>query len=101
MAGECDGADRLIKNGCPLQCRLRTGAVTDDLVADEVDWAGLRINLDYAFSREQRDKVYAQHLMRRRGTQLGQWLRSAQLCACESVDKHDDAEMRHVMSDSR
>lgn len=84
MAGECDGADRLIKNGCPLQCRLR---VTDDFVADEVDWAGLRINLDYAFSREQRDKVYAQHLMRRRAEQLGLWLQTAQVCVCEPASE--------------
>lgn len=83
MAGECEGADRLIKDGCPLHCRLRNGAAPGDFVADEVDWAGLRINLDFAFSREQRDKVYAQHLMRRRGAQLGLWLQSAQVCACE------------------
>ncbi|AFJ34886.1 hypothetical protein W7S_09555 [Mycobacterium sp. MOTT36Y] len=36
-----------------------------------MDWAGLPVNLDVAFSRDQRDKVYAQHLMRRR------------LCVCE------------------
>jgi hypothetical protein len=87
VAAECDGADRLIKNGCPLQCRLRNGAVTDDLVADEVDWAGLRINLDYAFSRVQRDKVYAQHLMRRRGAQLGLWLQSTQVCVCVAASE--------------
>jgi hypothetical protein len=48
----------------------------DDLASgsDQVDWAGLPINLDLAFSRNQRDKVYAQHLMRRRGAQLRRWL---------------------------
>ncbi|AFC48401.1 hypothetical protein OCO_20380 [Mycobacterium intracellulare MOTT-02] len=38
-----------------------------------MDWAGLPVNLDFAFSRDQRDKVYAQHLMRRR------------LCVCETA----------------
>lgn len=101
MALDCDGSDRLTKSGCPLQCHLRHGAVTDDLVSDEVDWAGLRINLDFAFSRAQRDKVYAQHLMRRRGTQLALWLRGAHLCACDSADEHDGAEKLQVTSDSR
>jgi hypothetical protein len=81
VAGECDGPDRVIQNGCRLQCRLRHGAMTDHLVTEQVDWAGLPINLDYAFSREKRDTVYAQHLMRRRGTQLR--LQAAQVCVCD------------------
>jgi hypothetical protein len=37
-----------------------------------------------AFSQAQRDKVYAQHLMRKRQAQLRRWLHdSAQLCVCE------------------
>ncbi|MGD1170961.1 hypothetical protein ACKUVQ_20340 [Mycobacterium seoulense] len=67
---------------CPLQCRLRRGAAGDD--GDQVDWAGLPINLDLAFSPQQRDKVYRQHLMRKRGTQLRRRLHeSGQSCACE------------------
>ncbi len=34
--------------------------------AERVDWAGLPVNLDMVFSQRQRDKVYAQHLMRAR-----------------------------------
>jgi hypothetical protein len=70
---------------CPLRCRLRHGAAGDQaLETDQVDWAGLPINLDFAFSREQRDKVYVQHLMRKRGARLWRWLQDgAQLCACE------------------
>ncbi len=37
---------------------------------DQIDWAGLPVNLDLVFSRNQRDKVYAQHLMREHGSQL-------------------------------
>jgi sulfite reductase alpha subunit-like flavoprotein len=36
------------------------------------------------FSREQRDKVYVQHLMRKRETQLWRWLHDgAPLCVCD------------------
>ncbi|ORW14687.1 hypothetical protein AWC17_00390 [Mycobacterium nebraskense] len=69
---------------CPLQCRLRRAASGDDQLGDRVDWAGLPINLDLAFSPQQRDKVYTQHLMRKRGTQLGRTLQDrGQRCACE------------------
>ena len=73
---------------CPLQCRLRYGATSHnpagDQARDHVDWAGLPTNLDLAFSREQRDKVYAQHLMRKRAAQLQRWLHDGpQLCVCE------------------
>ncbi len=67
---------------CPLRCRLRRAAIGDDLPDNQVDWAGLPINLDLAFSPQQRDKVYRQHLMRKRGTQLGR-LKGGQSCACE------------------
>ncbi len=33
---------------------------------EQVAWAGLPINLDWAFSQTQRDKVYVQHLTRQR-----------------------------------
>ncbi|MCV7396054.1 hypothetical protein H5P32_15930 [Mycobacterium paraseoulense] len=69
---------------CPLRCRLRRGADGDD--GDQVDWAGLPINLDLAFSPQQRDKVYRQHLMRKRGTQLRGHLRAgSHLCVCEET----------------
>ena len=65
----------------------RQGAASDNpsssqtWARDHVDWAGLPINLDMAFSRKQRDKVYMQHLMRKRGAQLSRWLPgTARLC---------------------
>lgn len=71
------------KSVCPLQCWLRYGAASHDL-GDHVDWAGLPINLDLAFSQAQRDKVYTQHLLRKRQAQLRRWLHEgAQLCVCE------------------
>jgi hypothetical protein len=87
VARECDGPDRVIKNGCPLQCRLRYGDAGDESVSDHVDWAGLPINLDFAFSRDQRDKVYAQHLLRRRGTQFGPWRHGGYVCVCDMADE--------------
>jgi sulfite reductase alpha subunit-like flavoprotein len=45
----------------------------------------LPINLDFAFSQQQCDKVFAQHLMRKRGAQLWRWLpKTAQVCVCEA-----------------
>jgi hypothetical protein len=82
-----------VKTACPLQCRLRYGAAShhpgDQASApDHVDWAGLPINLDLAFSQVQRDKVYTQHLMRKRWAQLQRWLHDgAQLCVCEIAAK--------------
>lgn len=35
-----------------------------------VAWAGLPVNLDWAFSQAQRDKVYTQHLTRLRWRSL-------------------------------
>ncbi|OBH18429.1 hypothetical protein A5713_07405 [Mycobacterium sp. E2497] len=65
-----------------MRCRLRRAAAGDE--GDQVDWAGLPINLDLAFSPQQRDKVYRQHLMRKRGTQLRRWSQdSGRSCACE------------------
>jgi hypothetical protein len=89
---ECDGPVRdAVKAVCPLQCRLRHGAASDNprsdqaSARDQVDWAGFPIDLDLAFSPQQRDKVYVQHLMRKRGAQLWPSLpASAQLCVCET-----------------
>ena len=73
--------------GCPLHCRLRRSAAGS---ADQINWAGLPINLDFAFSQAQRDKVYAQHLRRRRGAQHWRWLRDhTQVCVCELADEYD------------
>lgn len=41
--------------------------------SEKVDWAGLPIDLDLAFSSNQRDRVYVQHVMRKRGAQTWRW----------------------------
>jgi hypothetical protein len=78
-----------VKAVCPLHGRPQDG---DDSPSDQesarsqVDWAGLPINLDFAFSQRQRDRVYVQHLMRKRGTRLRP-RRSPdedQVCTCEA-----------------
>jgi hypothetical protein len=73
---------------CPPHDGLKRDAATGsppiDLAIEQVDWAGLPVNLDMVFSQQQRDKVYAQHLMRKRGTRLWRWLQnSAQPCVCD------------------
>jgi hypothetical protein len=83
-----------MKTICPLHGRPANGAANDDQAArtDQVNWAGLPINLDFAFSREQRDKVYVQHVMRKQGRLLSPWLHDA--CVCEAPDHqrvHTDA----------
>ena len=91
MARECDRPGRdAVNTVCPLQCRLRHGAASDNSPSDrasardQVRWAGFPVNLDLAFAQAQRDKVYVQHLMRERGAQLWRWLPDGgQLCVCE------------------
>jgi hypothetical protein len=91
MAWQYDVPDwDAMKTVCPLQCRLRYGTASHNPAGDpasdrdHVDWAGLPVNLDLAFSQAQRDKVYAQHLMRKRAAQLRRWLHDGpQLCVCE------------------
>ncbi|MDT5146235.1 MAG: sulfite reductase flavoprotein alpha-component [Mycobacterium sp.] len=65
-------------------------AATDYYYRDEIEQMradGLLTELDLAFSRDQRDKVYVQHLMRNRGAQLWQWLQDgAQLYVCGTAD---------------
>ena len=86
-------------NACPLQCWRRRGSALDNPSSsqtwahDHVDWAGLPVNLDLAFSPLQRDKVYAQHMMRKRGAQLWRWLpHTAQLCVCEASAEQLDTD---------
>lgn len=57
----------------------------DEIQAMHAD--GLLTELDLAFSRDQREKVYVQHLMRKRGAAVWRWLRDgAQLYVCGSAD---------------
>jgi hypothetical protein len=87
-----------------LRCRHRYCAANrssgDQASArDHVDWAGLPIDLDLAFSQAQRDKVYAQHLMRKRQTQLRRWLHDGkQLCVCEIAA--EDASLAEDLAES-
>jgi hypothetical protein len=58
---------------------------------EQVDWAGLPVNLDMAFSRKQRDKVYVQHLMRQRESQLSRGFQDAvPQCACDVASLNPD-----------
>jgi sulfite reductase (NADPH) flavoprotein alpha-component len=65
-------------------------AATDYYYRDEIEQMradGLLTELDLAFSRDQRDKVYVQHLMRKRGAELWRWLQDgAQLYVCGNAD---------------
>ena len=86
MAREFAGPDRLMRTDCPLRCWRRYGDRARDggSAPGHVAWAGLPVNLDMAFSREQCDKVYVQHVMRKQGSQLWRWLHDGgQPCVCE------------------
>jgi NADPH-dependent sulfite reductase flavoprotein alpha-component len=65
-------------------------AATDYYYSDEIEEMhadGFLTELDLAFSRDQRDKVYVQHLMHRRGAELWRWLQDgAQLYVCGNAD---------------
>ncbi|MDT5221203.1 MAG: sulfite reductase flavoprotein alpha-component [Mycobacterium sp.] len=65
-------------------------AATDFYYRDEIQAMhtdGLLTELDLAFSRDQREKVYVQHLMRKKGAQLWRWLQDgAQLYVCGTAD---------------
>jgi hypothetical protein len=68
-----------VNAGCPVHSGQQQA-----LSGDQIDWAGLPINLDFAFSRKQRDKVYVQHLMRKRESQLSRLLQAGtQQCSCD------------------
>ncbi|MDP7727304.1 hypothetical protein QXM59_03705 [Mycobacterium sp. TY813] len=73
-----------VRTVCPRHCRTRQGTSAS---ADQVDWAGLPVNLDLAFSQNQRDKVYAQHLKFER---TGRFRRRAQeMCICDLAEHPD------------
>ena len=76
MARESDGLDMAMTIR-PQQLRPQHDAAPGDRVDDQslglIEWAGLPVNLDLAFSREQRDKVYVQHVIRKREAQLWRW----------------------------
>lgn len=80
----------MVDSGVCPQCRRPRGATgehrSDEAASDSVDWAGLPVNLDFTFSQVQRDKVYAQHLMRKRGSQLFRTFNGGPLCACEPAE---------------
>lgn len=65
-------------------------AATDFYYRDEIQAMhkdGLLTELDLAFSRDQREKVYVQHLMRKRGAELWRWMQDgAQLYVCGTAD---------------
>jgi sulfite reductase (NADPH) flavoprotein alpha-component len=65
-------------------------AATDYYYRDELEQMradGFLTELDLAFSRDQREKVYVQHLMRKRGAELWRWLQDgAQLYVCGNAD---------------
>lgn len=90
MARECEELDEVMKIICPVHGRPVHEA-NDDRASrsDQVNWAGLPANLDFAFSRGQRDKVYVQHVMRTQGRRLWPWLQDgAQSCLCEVAAEH-------------
>ncbi|OBH48871.1 reductase [Mycobacterium mantenii] len=65
-------------------------AATDFYYREELEQMrddGFLTELDLAFSRDQQQKVYVQHLMRSRGAQLWSWLQDgAQLYVCGTAD---------------
>jgi sulfite reductase alpha subunit-like flavoprotein len=65
-------------------------AATDYYYRDEIEQMhadGFLTELDLAFSRDQQHKVYVQHLMRQRGSQIWRWLQDgAQLYVCGNAD---------------
>jgi hypothetical protein len=86
VAREWDGPVRqTVNSACPLQCWRRHGESGDQTSRrSDVDWAGLPINLDLAFSQQQCDKVYMQHLLRKQRAQLLRRPKDlAQLCVCD------------------
>lgn len=111
MTLEGDGPNAAPEIGCPLRCRLLQSAASNTSPAgqaaarDQVDWAGLPVNLDLVFSSKQRDKVYVQHLLRKKETRLWSWLNDdPQLCAqgndCPLV-KHGERLLSETPAENR
>jgi hypothetical protein len=111
VALECDGPAAAPKSDCPLRCRLRHDTASDSPAADhasagdQVDWAGLPVTLELAFSSNQRDRVYRQHLLRKRETRLSRWANDdPQLCArgndCPLV-QDGDRTLREIAAENR
>ncbi|BAX93454.1 hypothetical protein [Mycobacterium shigaense] len=75
-------------DGIQASCPVHGGPFGEQPLADDrVDWAGLPINLDFAFSRTHRDRVYMQHLLRKR---LSPWSRGdGQRCSCGIAANYD------------
>jgi sulfite reductase (NADPH) flavoprotein alpha-component len=65
-------------------------AATDYYYRDELEQMrddGFLTELDLAFSRDQREKVYVQHLMHKRGAELWRWLQDgAHVYVCGNAD---------------
>ena len=81
-------------------------ASTDYYYRDEIEQMRadrLLTELDLAFSRDQRDKIYVQHLMRKRGDQLWRWLQDgAQVYVCgnaEPMAKDVDRALRDIAAE--
>ena len=74
-----------------------------ELPADHVAWAGLPVNLDFAFSQTQRDRVYAQHLMRKRWCALGNGAqtRDGDIAAEFGAHDADPSQTHEWLSDDR
>ncbi len=94
MARECDRRDTAVQPDCPRKCLLRRDAAGDDPAGErgpareQVEWAGLPVNLDLVFSQKQRDRVYVQHLMRQRENRLWRWqTHDTRSCVCDSADR--------------
>ena len=89
MAREFEEPNGVVKTICPVHGRPATGGGYDDHASrpDQVKWAGLPINLDFAFSREQRDKVYVQHVMRKQGRWPWSHEGARRCCICDIADQ--------------
>ncbi|WP_081290558.1 hypothetical protein [Mycobacterium asiaticum] len=81
MTQQLEGSNDAAKSAvCPLHCHSGNGS-------NQLEWAGLPVNLDLAFSQNQREKVLAQHQVLRRGALLRSRLRDcAPVCVCDDVD---------------
>lgn len=81
-----------------MQCKLRAAAADDTPTDggspfDRVDWAGLPVKLDLAFSQQQCDTVYAQHIkFKRRFESWRESRKRATPCVCEMAAADNSTE---------